>query len=198
MGKKKVTVVLFHDDDSEDGGYSVVIPTIPQLATMGDTVEHAFDMARECLEISLEDPADWDYYSFAHAHAEHVAVSTMEIEMPPRPGSTGPKQDTGKLAKVTVVLFQDEAGAYTAITPSFPHHSPQGKTVGEALSAVKESLTSNLQDSDEWDMFDLWHCQAEHIVIGTVEIEFPVQSKPPTPELLAELTAIGLTPPEED
>ncbi len=198
MGKKKVTVVLFHDDDSEDGGYSVVIPTIPQLGTMGDTVEHAFDMARECLEISLEDPADWDYYSFAQAYAEHVAVSTMEIEMPLRPGSTESKKDTGKLAKVTVVLFQNEAGVYTAITLSFPHHSTQGKTVREVLSAVKENLALNLQDPDEWDMFDLWHCQAEHIVIGTVEIEFPVQFKPPTPELLAELTAAGLTPPEED
>ena len=46
MGKKKVTVVLFHNYASEDGGYSVVIPTIPQLGTMGDTVEHAFDMAK--------------------------------------------------------------------------------------------------------------------------------------------------------
>ena len=194
MGKKKVTVVLFHDDDSEDGGYSVIIPTIPQLATMGDTIEHAFDMARECLEISLVEPADWDYYSFAHAYAEHVAVSTIEIDMPPRPGNTESQKDTGKLAKVTVVLFQNETGGYTAITPSFPNHYPQGNTVGEALCAVRESLALNLQDPDEWDMFDLWHCQAEHIVIGTVEIEFPVPPKLPAPEL----TAAGLMPPEKE
>ena len=198
MGTKKVTVVLFHDDDSEDGGYSVVIPTIPQLGTMGDTVEHAFDMAKECLEISLEDPSDWDYYSFAQAYAEHVAVSTMEIEMPPRPGSTESKKDTGKLAKLTVVLVQNEAGGYTAIAPSFPHHFPQGKTVRDMSSAVKENLALNLQDPGEWDMFNLWRCQAEHIVIGMVKIEFPVRSNLPTPELLAELTAIGLTPAEED
>ena len=189
-GQEKVTVILFHDDDSEDGGYSVVIPTVPQLATMGDTVEHAFDMAREC----LEEPVDWDYYSFAHAYAEHVAVSTMEIEMPPRPGNTESKIDTGKLIKVTVVLFQNETGDYIAITPSFPNHYPQGKTVGEALSAVKECLALNLQDPDEWDMFELWHCQAEHIVIGTVEIQFPAHPRSPAPEL----TAAGLMPPEDD
>lgn len=194
MSKKKVTLILFHDDDSEDGGYSVIIPTIPQLATMGDTVDHAFDMARECLEISLEEPADWDYYSFAHAYTEHVAVSTMDIEIPPRPGTTESPKDTGKRVKTTVVLFQNEAGGYTAITPSFPNHYPQGKTIGEALSAVKESLALNLQDPDEWDMFDLWHCEAEHIVIGTVEIQFPVQPKPPSPEL----APAGLMPPEED
>ena len=52
MAKLKVTVAMFHDDEA--GGYSVIIPTVPELATMGETVEDAFAMARECLEISLE------------------------------------------------------------------------------------------------------------------------------------------------
>ncbi len=83
MIKKKVTVVLLHDDDQ--GGYSVVIPTIPQLATMGESVEHALAMAKECLEISLQEPSDWDYFSLDHAYSEHVVIGTIEVELPDRP-----------------------------------------------------------------------------------------------------------------
>ena len=92
MVKKKVTVVLFHDDEA--GGYSVIIPTIPRLATMGETVEHAFAMAKECLELSLRDPTDWDHYEMDNAYAEHVVVGTIEVELPDRADerSTGESQ----------------------------------------------------------------------------------------------------------
>ena len=36
MVKKKVTVVMLHD--AAAGGYSVFIPTIPRLATVGENV----------------------------------------------------------------------------------------------------------------------------------------------------------------
>ena len=85
MVKKKVTVVLLHDD--EEGGYTVIIPTIPELATMGDDVNHAFAMAKECLELSLKEPTDWDYYDLDHAYSEHVVVGTIEVELPDRPDS---------------------------------------------------------------------------------------------------------------
>ena len=65
MVKKKVTVVMFHDD--EMGGYSVIIPTIPRLATMGKDVAHSLAMAKECWEISIREPADWNYYELAQA-----------------------------------------------------------------------------------------------------------------------------------
>ena len=173
MGKLRATVVLFYDND-EDGGYSVIIPTVPQLATMGKTVEHAFVMAEECLEISLEGPADWDYYNLDHIYAERVVVGTVEIEAPPRPEPGKSNGDAVTLTKVTVVLFHnDEVGAYTAITPSFPHNPPQGETVEQAMFAVKESLAMNLQDLEEWDLFNLGDAYAEHIVVGTVEIDVP-------------------------
>ncbi len=83
MIKRKVTVVMLHDE--EQGGYSVVIPTIPQLATMGEDVEHALAMAKECLEISLQEPGDWDYFNLDHAYSEHVVIGTVEVELPDRP-----------------------------------------------------------------------------------------------------------------
>ena len=83
MVKKKVTVVLLHDDEA--GGYSVIIPTAPRLATMGETVEDAFAMAKECVEISLQEPSDWDLFNLDHAYSEHVVVGTIEVELPDRP-----------------------------------------------------------------------------------------------------------------
>ena len=91
MIKKKVTVVLMHDD--EMGGYSVVIPSIPQLATMGESVQHAFEMAKECLEVSLQEPTDWDYFNLDHAYSEHVVIGTIEVELPDRPESVNPTGD---------------------------------------------------------------------------------------------------------
>ena len=83
MVKKKVTVVLFHDDEA--GGYSVVMPTFPYGSTMGDTVEHAFAMAKECLELTFQEPTDWDLFDLDHAYSEHVVVGTIEIDVPEHP-----------------------------------------------------------------------------------------------------------------
>ena len=83
MVKKKVTVVLFHDDEA--GGYSVVMPTFPYGSTMGDTIEHAFAMAKECLELTFQEPTDWDLFDLDHAYSEHVVIGTIEIDVPERP-----------------------------------------------------------------------------------------------------------------
>ena len=105
MVKKKVTVVLLHDD--EQGGYSVIIPTIPELATMGDDVGHAFAMAKECLELSLKEPTDWDYYDLDHAYSEHVVVGTIEVEVPDPPQTAGPEKDTATIDVAVAVTTED-------------------------------------------------------------------------------------------
>lgn len=105
MIKKKVTVVLLHDD--EMGGYSVIIPSIPQLATMGENVEHAFAMAKECLEISLQEPTDWDYYNLDHAYSEHVVVGTIEVELPDPPKTARPEKDTATIDATVAATTED-------------------------------------------------------------------------------------------
>ena len=85
MVKKKVTVVMLHDDAA--GGYSVFIPTIPRLATVGENVEHGLAMAKECLEISLQEPGDWDYFELDNAYSEHIVVGSIEVELPERPAA---------------------------------------------------------------------------------------------------------------
>ena len=91
MVKKKVTVVLFHDDEA--GGYSAVMPTFPYGSTMGDTIEYAMAMAKECLELTFQEPTDWDLFDLDHAYSEHVVVGTIEIEVPERPASGKAKED---------------------------------------------------------------------------------------------------------
>ena len=90
MVKKKVTVVLLHDEEA--GGYSVIVPTIPHLATVGDNVEHGLAMAKECLELSLREPTDWDHYELDHAYSEHVVVGTIEVDLPDRPNAVAADQ----------------------------------------------------------------------------------------------------------
>ena len=105
MVKKKVTVVLLHDD--EQGGDSVIIPTIPELATMGENVEHGFAMAKECLELSLKESTDWDYYDLDHAYSEHVVVGTIEVEVPDPPQTDKYNEDTAMTDAAVSVTTED-------------------------------------------------------------------------------------------
>ena len=83
MVKKKVTVVLFHDDDA--GGYVAIMPTFPHCTTQGETVSHALAMAKESLELNLQEPTDWDLFDLDHAYSEHVVVGTVEVDVPVAP-----------------------------------------------------------------------------------------------------------------
>ena len=37
-----------------EGGYTVIVPSLPGCVTYGDSVEHAIEMAREAIELYLE------------------------------------------------------------------------------------------------------------------------------------------------
>ena len=164
MVKKKVTVVMFHDD--EMGGYSVIIPTIPRLATMGKDVAHSLAMAKECWEISIQEPADWNNYELGQACSERVAVGTIEADIHGR-------------KKVTAVVFHDdECGGYVAVMPAFPRCTTQGDTVKHALARAKECLEWNLREPTDWNLFDLDNAYSDHVVVGAVEVDLPPRPEP--------------------
>ena len=182
MAKLKVTVAMFHDDEA--GGYSVIIPTVPELAAMGETVEDAFAMARECLEISLEASADLDYYNLDHVYPGHILLGTVEIGVPSHPISVGGSGDgeaplgeagapTAKRKVSVALLHQDDSGCYTAITPIFPMCSTQENCAAKALHMVKEKLELDLREPTDWDLFHLDAAYSEHVVVGTIEVELP-------------------------
>jgi predicted RNase H-like HicB family nuclease len=107
MVKRKVTVVLFHDDEA--GGYVAVMPTFPHCTTQGDTVSHALAMAKESLELNLQEPTDWDLFDLDHAYSEHVVVGTVEVDAPERP-------ERFQLEKETAAFDSDDDG--DAIKPA--------------------------------------------------------------------------------
>jgi antitoxin HicB len=50
----RFTVLLF----PEEGGYSVLVPSLPGCATQGDSIDEALAMAREAIGVCLEGMAE--------------------------------------------------------------------------------------------------------------------------------------------
>lgn len=45
--------ILLHKEP--EGRYTVTVPALPRCITFGDSVEHAIEMAREAIELFIED-----------------------------------------------------------------------------------------------------------------------------------------------
>ena len=52
MTMRTYTIVL--EPDTEEGGYSVLVPALPGCATQGETIEECIAMAREAIEAYIE------------------------------------------------------------------------------------------------------------------------------------------------
>ena len=79
MAKQKFTVILIPDGD----GYQVIVPHYPDVISWGQTPEEAFEMAQECLELTLEIHAETHKDPvIPNVHASHVIVGTVEVEVP--------------------------------------------------------------------------------------------------------------------
>jgi antitoxin HicB len=50
MDKYSFTVIL---ERQEDGGFTVLVPALPEVVTEGDTEEHALSMAEEAIRLVL-------------------------------------------------------------------------------------------------------------------------------------------------
>ncbi len=79
MTKQRFTVILMPDGD----GYQVIVPHYPDVISWGQTPEEAFEMAQECLELTLEIHAETHKDPvIPNVHASHVVVGTVEAEVP--------------------------------------------------------------------------------------------------------------------
>jgi predicted RNase H-like HicB family nuclease len=56
-----------------EGGFTVLVPELPSVATQGETVEDALDMAKEAIELYLE-TMDEDGIPIPAVHRRRVAV----------------------------------------------------------------------------------------------------------------------------
>ena len=79
MGKHKVTVVLTQSAPGEP--FVAIFPAFPAWATQGDTVEEALRMAKELVELNLEEDEEGYQDMLEIAHVETTVVSTIEVEV---------------------------------------------------------------------------------------------------------------------
>jgi antitoxin HicB len=70
MERREYDVVLIPE---AEGGYSVLVPELPSVATQGETVEEALDMARDAIEGYLEIMRD-EGWPVPTVRRERVAV----------------------------------------------------------------------------------------------------------------------------
>jgi len=66
----KLKVIL---EPSEDGGYTVFVPSLPGCISEGDTVDEAMANIREAIELYLE-PVDDDIIIHENAFVQELAV----------------------------------------------------------------------------------------------------------------------------
>jgi predicted RNase H-like HicB family nuclease len=66
----KLQVVL---EPSDEGGYTVYVPSLPGCISEGDTFDHAMRNIREAIELYLE-PIDDDFVVGDHLVVEELAL----------------------------------------------------------------------------------------------------------------------------
>ena len=54
-----------------EGGYTVIVPSLPGCVTYGDSVNHAIEMAKEAIELYVES---------LHAHGEEIPTDAETLE----------------------------------------------------------------------------------------------------------------------
>ena len=75
MPTEREFTVHFHADP--DGGYTVLVPALPEVVTEGDTMEEARAMAREAIAAVLEmyDEEGWEVPDDPAPTSERISVA---------------------------------------------------------------------------------------------------------------------------
>jgi antitoxin HicB len=82
MSKHEYTILL--QPDEEDGGFTVTVPVLPGIATQGDTLDEAIEMAKDAIALYLEDlVADGQPIPRDSTAARSVSVTLVSATPPP-------------------------------------------------------------------------------------------------------------------
>jgi predicted RNase H-like HicB family nuclease len=52
MNDRRYTIILY--PDTEEGGYTVVVPALPGCITQGETIEEAIAMGKDAIQLYVE------------------------------------------------------------------------------------------------------------------------------------------------
>ncbi len=70
----KYTIILH--PDTEEGGYTVTVPTLPGCITEGDTLEEAIAMAKDAIQLYIESLlVDGEPVPEEHEHPQAIVIS---------------------------------------------------------------------------------------------------------------------------
>ena len=88
--------------------------------------------------------------------------------------------------KFTVFLMPADEGGYQVIFPYYPNCTTDGDTLQEALDHAKEAMEGILEADVKTGGDPVPHyVYAEHVVVGTVDIEVPKELVEPLEEAAA-------------
>ncbi len=73
MSEHRYTIILH--PDSNEGGYTVTVPSLPGCITQGDTLEEAIAMAKDAIKLHLEVlAADGEPIPEEHEHPQAITI----------------------------------------------------------------------------------------------------------------------------
>lgn len=52
MNNRRYTIILY--PDTEEGGYTVIVPALPGCITQGETIEEAIAMGKDAIQLYVE------------------------------------------------------------------------------------------------------------------------------------------------
>lgn len=95
MEKCKITVILTQAAPGDP--YVATFPAFPAWSTQGDTVEEALRMAKELVELNLEEDEDEYRWLIEAAYSPLTVVGQIEVGTPKIPAhiENGPSSLTG-------------------------------------------------------------------------------------------------------
>ena len=79
MDKRRVTVILYPGDE---GRYVAFMPLLPGCTTQGDSPANAMEMAKESVELMLDDATEDDLEALDVSWVPHVVVGEVEVHVP--------------------------------------------------------------------------------------------------------------------
>jgi len=81
MAELRYAVILEPCLQHEGGGYSVTVPALPKIATQGENLEDALNMARDAIELSLAVRRD-EGSEIPPSDAESARLEIVAVSIP--------------------------------------------------------------------------------------------------------------------
>ncbi|HEU0001387.1 MAG TPA: type II toxin-antitoxin system HicB family antitoxin [Ktedonobacteraceae bacterium] len=74
MSNYEYTIILY--PDTEEGGYTITVPALPECVTQGETLEEAIAMAKDAIRLYIETLIDeGESIPEEHEHPQAIVIN---------------------------------------------------------------------------------------------------------------------------